>query len=129
MLDTTIRDFALAGNFGSISFHLADGSIATHVMWVDADDEHILINTEVGRLKYKAISANPNVTVVIWDSANAYRYAEVRGEVTGEIRGDAARANIDALSQRYMGVDYQGEIATERVVLQITPQRQRSQGL
>jgi len=129
MLDTKIRDFVLSGNFGSISFHLADGSIATHVMWVDADDDHILINTEVGRFKYTAISANPKVTVVVWDNANPYSYAEVRGTVTGEIRGDAARTNIDVLSQRYTGVDYQGTIATERVVLQITPDRQRSHGI
>lgn len=129
MLDTKIRDFAQAANFGSISFHLADGSIATHVMWVDADDEHVLINTEIDRLKYTAISANPNVTVVIWDNASPYRYAEVRGTVTGEVRGDAARANIDALSQKYTGVDYQNEIKSERVVLQITPNRGRSQGI
>ena len=37
-------------------------------MWVDADDDHVLINTEVHRAKYKAISANPNVTVTIWGS-------------------------------------------------------------
>jgi hypothetical protein len=98
-------------------------------MWVDADDDHILINTEVHRAKYKAIAANPNVTVAIWDDANAYRYAEVRGTVVGEVRGPAARAHIDACSQRYTGVDYQGQISSERVILQIAPLRQRSQGL
>ncbi|MCU1389578.1 MAG: pyridoxamine 5-phosphate oxidase-related FMN-binding, partial [Ilumatobacteraceae bacterium] len=57
MLDPKIRDFAQAKNYGTISVHLADGSIATHVMWVHADDEHVLINTEVHRAKYKAIAA------------------------------------------------------------------------
>jgi hypothetical protein len=98
-------------------------------MWVDADDDHILINTEVHRAKYKAVVANPNVTVAIWDDANAYRYAEVRGTVVGEVRGPEARAHIDACSQRYTGVDYQGQIASERVILKIAPMRQRSQGL
>src|ERR1700712_54565 len=126
MLDPKIRDFAQAKNYGTISVHLPDGSIAAHVMWVHADDEHMLINTEVHRAKYKAIAANPKVTVVVWDNANPYAYAEVRGTVTGEIRGAEALASINQLSQKYSGTDYPGEIQSERVVLQITPDRQRS---
>jgi len=129
MLDPVIRDLAQGNNFGSISFHLPNGDIATHVMWVDADDEHMLINTEVHRAKYTSIVANPSVTVAIWSAESAYKYAEVRGTFTGEIRGPAARAHIDALSQKYTSQDYQGEIASERVILQITPTRQRSNGL
>jgi PPOX class probable F420-dependent enzyme len=129
MLDPVIRDLARGKNFGSISFHLPNGSIATHVMWVDADDEHVVINTEVHRAKYKAMEANPNVTVTVWSAENPYAYAEVRGTVAGEVRGPAARAGIDALSQKYTGVDYQGDIVSERVILQIAPIRQRTQGL
>ena len=129
MLDPVIRDFAQDKNFGSISFHLPNGDIATHVMWVDADDDHLLINTEIHRVKYTSIVANPSVTVAIWSSKNAYNYAEVRGTFSGEIRGPAARAHIDFLSQKYTSQDYQGEIVSERVILQITPRRQRTNGL
>ena len=129
MLDPKIRDFAQGKNFGSISVHLADGAIATHVMWVHADDDHILINTEVHRAKYKAVAANPKVTVAIWDGANPYTYAEVRGTVTGEVRGPDALASINELSQKYQGTPYGNTITSERVILQITPDRQRSQGL
>lgn len=129
MLDPKIRDLARGKNFGSISFHLPNGAISTHVMWVDADDDHMLINTEVHRAKYKAIEANPNVTVVVWNAEDPYGYAEVRGNVTGEVRGPEARAQIDDLSQKYSGKDYPGEIQSERVILQITPIRQRSHGL
>ncbi len=129
MLDPKIRDFARDKNFGSISFHLADGSIGTHVMWVDADDDHVLINTEVHRAKYTSIMADPNVTVAVWSTENPYAYAEVRGTVAGEIRGPQARAHIDALSQRYTAKDYQGDIQSERVILQIAPVRQRTSNL
>jgi len=125
MLDPVIRDFARAKNFGSISFHLPDGAIGTHVMWVDADDDHVLINTEVHRAKYKAVSANPNVTVTIWGS-DPYKYVEVRGTVTGEVRGPEARAHIDSLSQKYTSTDYSGTIQSERVILQISPVRTRA---
>ena len=129
MLDPVIRDLAKGKNFGSISFHLPNGAIATHVMWVDADDDYVLINTEVHRAKYTSIEADPNVTVAIWSTENPYAYAEVRGTVTGEIRGPAARAHIDALSQKYSGKDYPGDIQSERVILQISPVRQRKNGL
>lgn len=129
MLDQSIRDLARAANFGTISVHLADGSIATHVMWVDADDEHMLINTEVHRAKYKSMVADPRVTVVVWDAANPYRYGEVRGRVVGEVRGQEARDHIDALSQKYMGKDYGSVVESERVIVKIAPERQRGNNL
>jgi len=125
MIEPPVKQLATAQNYAALAFHLPDGSIANHVMWVDATDEHILINTEVHRMKYRSIAADPKVTVTIWDAQSPYLYAEVRGKVTAEVRGPEARAHIDALSQRYQGKDYQGDIQSERVILQITPDRQR----
>ena len=130
MLEPAIRDLASTGaNFGTISVQLPNGQIATHVMWVDANDDELLINTEVHRAKYQAIQQHPEVTVTVWDHTNPYRYAEVRGRVAGEVRGDEARAHIDTLSNRYLGHDYGADIKSERVVLRIAPVRQRSSGL
>ena len=80
--------------------HLPGGAIGTHLMWVDADRDHLLINTEVHRAKYRAMQADPQVTITVWDAKNPYAYAEVRGHVDGEIRGPRAREHIDALSLR-----------------------------
>ena len=129
MLEPAIRDLATGGNFGTIAVLLPNGQLASHVMWVDANDDELLVNTEIHRAKYRAIQQHPEVTVTVWDRENAYRYAEVRGRVTGEVRGDEARAHIDTLSQRYLGHDYAAPIQSERVVLRITPLRQRSSGL
>ncbi len=130
MLEPAIRELASNGkNFATIAMRLPNGQLLSHVMWVDANDDELLINTEIHRAKYKATQFEPDVTVTIWDADNAYRYAEVRGRVTGEVRGDGAREHIDQLSQRYLGHDYQAPIQSERVVLRITPVRQRSFGL
>ena len=130
MLEPAIRDLAATGtNFGTLAVPLPNGQTLSHVMWVDATDEQILINTEVHRAKYRAIQQHPEVTVTIWDAQNPYRYAEVRGRVIGEVRGDEARAHIDTLSQRYLGHDYAAPIQSERVVLRIDPLRQRASGL
>jgi hypothetical protein len=131
MLDPTTKALATTGrNFATICFHVPgeDEAIGSHVMWVDASDVHVLINTEVHRFKYRAVQADPNVTVTIIDAGNPYRYAEVRGRVVGEVRGPDARAHIDALSRRYTGNDYQGAIQSERVILQIAPERERTWG-
>lgn len=130
MLDPIIKELASVGqNFGSICFHLPNGAIASHVMWVDADDDHIMINTEVDRAKFKAIQANPNVTVMVWKADSPYSYAEVRGRVVETIAGDAGRAHIDKLAQRYTGGPYANPIGSDRVIVKIAPDRQRLQGL
>lgn len=128
MLEPAIRELATGKNFAVLAVHLPNGEIANHVMWVDAADDQILINTEVHRAKYQAVQQRPEVTVTIWDATNPYRYAEVRGKVTGQVRGDQARAHIDALSQRYTGADYAAPIESERVVLRIEPTRQIMRG-
>ena len=98
-------------------------------MWVDADDDHIVFNTEVHRAKYRAIEQDDRVTVTVWRADNPYAYAEVRGRVVATVRGDEARAHIDALAQRYFGTDYPNPIQSERVIVKIAPDRQRSQNL
>ncbi len=126
-VDPAVKSLATGRNFGALAYHRADGSIANHVMWVDADDEHLLINTEVHRGKFKAMTKNPDVTVTIWDSENPYHYAEVRGAVVGTDDSQAARDHIDALSQRYNGGPYGNPIQSRRVIVKIEPVRQRVQ--
>lgn len=128
-LEPAIHDLATGKNFGALCFQLPGGQLASHVMWVDATDDQLLINTEVHRAKYKAMQRNPDVAVTIWDLENPYRYAEVRGRVVGEVRGDEARDHIDRLSQRYLGQDYQATIQSERVIVRIDPVRQLTRGL
>ena len=130
MLEPAIRELASAGqNFGTVCLQLPSGAIASHVMWVDADEEHIMFNTEVHRAKYRALAAGTPVTMTVWKADNPYAYAEVRGHVADTITGPDARAHIDALSQRYTGHDYTNEIVSERVIVKVAPDRQRAQNI
>lgn len=54
-LDPTVRTLAGGANFAAFSVLLESGRPMTHVMWVDADDGHVLINTEVHRAKFRAV--------------------------------------------------------------------------
>lgn len=96
-------------------------------MWIDADDDHILINTETGRAKYRNIKRDPRVSVVVISKDDPYRYVEVRGRVVDTVAGDEARRHIDQLSMKYKGEPYDpAAIQTERVILKITPERERA---
>lgn len=128
MLEDKIRQLATAKNYAVLSTLMPDGQPQSQVVWVDADDEHLIVNTVVTHQKFKNVERDPRATVTIIDAANPYRYAEVRGRVVEVIRGDEARAHIDALSQRYLGHPYDREITAERVILKIAPIRQRTPG-
>ncbi|MBK5223767.1 MAG: PPOX class F420-dependent oxidoreductase [Acidimicrobiia bacterium] len=122
-IDSDLKALATAKNFAALSTISADGQPRTHVMWVDADDEHLLINTEAHRAKFRDMERDPRVTVTVINAENAYQYVEARGRVVEVVRGDAAKAHADALSQRYTGNDYQGTIQSERVVVKIAPEK------
>ena len=127
MLEPAIRELAATGrNFGTVCVTLPNGDIASHVMWVDADEDHIIFNTEVHRAKFRALEQNPRVTLTVWNAENAYAYAEVRGHVVETIVGEEARAHIDALSERYFAKPYSNEITSERVIVKVEPDRQRT---
>jgi PPOX class probable F420-dependent enzyme len=115
-------ELATGKNFAVLTTLRPDGHPASQVMWVDADGDHILINTEVHRHKFQNVLNDPRVTVTIWQADNPYEYVEIRGVVDEIVRGEAARKHIDELAQRYFGRSYDpDEIESERVILRIRP--------
>jgi PPOX class probable F420-dependent enzyme len=120
-IDPDLTALASGRNFAALTTLLPDGQPQTHMMWFAVDDEHVLINTEVHRQKYKNVQRDPRVTITAVNSENPYQFIEVRGTVVGEVRGDEARADIDALSNRYTGQDYGTTVKSERVILRIEP--------
>jgi len=122
-LDADVRELATGTNFAALTTLLPDGTPQTHVMWVDADAEHVLINTETHRVKFANLQRDPRATVTIWERDDPYRYVEVRGTAVAFTYGPEARAHIDACSQRYFGRPYPAPIASERVLVHIAADR------
>jgi PPOX class probable F420-dependent enzyme len=123
-IDPTLKDMATAKNFAALTTLSADGQPRTHIMWVDADDDHLLVNTEVHRAKYKDMQRDPRATITVINQENPYQFIEARGRVVDTVTGDAARAHIDALSMRYGGQPYPADnIQTERVIVKIAPEK------
>jgi PPOX class probable F420-dependent enzyme len=124
MLDEKTKSLAATGKtIAAVTTLLPDGTPMTHPLWIDADDENLVFNTEVHRQKFKNIRRDPRVTIAMWDPKNPYSYVEVRGEVSETVTGPEARQHIDALSRRYTGQDYAGKIQSERVIVKVRPTR------
>ncbi len=124
MLHEKTRSLCEGPNFAVLTTLFADGTPQTQVMWVGCDDEHVLINTEIHRAKFRNIEADNRVTVTVIDAASPYSYVEVRGHVVETVGGDEARTSIDLLSQKYTGADYAAKVQSERVILRILPDRE-----
>jgi PPOX class probable F420-dependent enzyme len=126
-LDPDILRFAQAPNYAALTVHLPSGHAMTNVMWVDADDDHVLINTELHRAKFRAVERDPRATVMIWEAGQTQNFVEVRGRVVEVVRGPEARAHIDKLALKYTGNPYDDAwIGSERVLLRIAPEVQKT---
>ena len=128
-IDPDLHRLATGKNFAALTTLMADGQPQTQIMWVHADDDHVLINTETGRQKFRNVEADPRVTVTVFKADNAYQYVEARGRVVSTQAGDEARASIDQLSQKYVGTPYANKIATERVILRIEVDKVHKNGI
>ncbi|MGB0387499.1 MAG: PPOX class F420-dependent oxidoreductase [Ardenticatenaceae bacterium] len=101
---------------------LADGTPQVTPVWFSYEDGHILFNSARGRLKDRAIRANPYVAMTIVDPNNPYHYVAIRGPVV-EITEEGAREHINALAKRYTGRDtFSGSPDEVRVIYRLKPQ-------
>ncbi|HEV7763289.1 MAG TPA: PPOX class F420-dependent oxidoreductase [Acidimicrobiales bacterium] len=118
-LTDRVIELARAKSFPTVTTIGPDGTPHSQPLWVDTDGEHLLINTETGRQKFKNLQRDPRVTVTLLDPENPYSYVEVRGRMVDSVTGPEARDHIDHLSQKYNGTDYGNPIQTERVIVKI----------
>ena len=86
-LDEKQREFLANPFYAVVSTVRDDGSVHNTVVWVDVDDEGVWFNTSIGRAKERHLRNNPNVSVMVVDPANAYRWVSVSGTGRASDRG------------------------------------------
>jgi PPOX class probable F420-dependent enzyme len=104
---------------GHVSAKRPDGAIATYLMWIDWDGEHVLTSSPLGSRKGANWRADPAASVSVVDADDPWRFVIVRGRVT-DIRPDTNLEFIDKMSRRYTGQSYRWRNG-EREVFEITP--------
>jgi len=119
-LDDDVIRLAKGRNLATVVTLMPDGRPQALLTWIDTDGDVVLVNTEPQRQRARNVARDPRVTVLIHSSDDPWDWAEVRGHVVGTVTGEAARAHIDELSNRYVGSDYRNPIGPDgRIILRI----------
>ena len=103
-----------------------DGSPQQSVVWLMRDGDDLLFSTTVDRRKYKNLSREPRVNIMINPADSPYTYAEVRG--TAALTTEGGPELINQLSRKYTGKDYAefnpaSQDDAQRVVVRVTPRK------
>lgn len=81
-----------------------DGSPQVSPVWFGTNGDIIEVNSAKGRLKDLNMRTRPQVSIAIVDPENAYRWVGIQGTVV-EVTENGAEEHIDALANKYLGVD------------------------
>lgn len=119
-----LLDLVTTDHLAHVSSVGEQGWLFNHIMWIDWDGEHLLVNSPIGSFKGRNWRANPHAGISVVDAVNRFRYLQASGRVT-EIRPDVGLAQIDRMSQRYNGTDHPDR-GRERETFFITLDRVRA---
>ncbi|GAB4499134.1 MAG: PPOX class F420-dependent oxidoreductase [Anaerolineales bacterium] len=115
--------------FAFLATIMPDGAPQVTPVWFNTQDEYILVNSALGRVKDRNMRARPKVALTIMHPKNPYRYLEIRGTVV-HVAEEGARQHIDALAKKYTGQDTYtfGPPDEVRVTYKILPERVHGMG-
>jgi PPOX class probable F420-dependent enzyme len=110
------------GNYAVLVTLYEDGAPHATVTWVDAADDHVLVNTAEGRRKDRNLRRDPRAAVTVIGE-DFYRWASIQGTVVDRVTGPDADAHIDTLSRRYDDEPWTPVAGQVRVLYRIEPRR------
>ena len=117
-LQTLLEDKA----YGNVVTLTAKGQPRVTMVWMDVDGDEVLFNTAEGRKKPQDLRRDPRVVVSVQDRNNPQAYAVFHGKA--RITEEGARAHIDRLAKRFLGVDkYPGPLTETRLIVRISVDR------
>jgi PPOX class probable F420-dependent enzyme len=90
-------------NFLFVATVNADGSPQVTPVWTALDNGRITFNTAVGRVKERNLRRDPRVGLSITAKDDPFKKVDIVGRVVDFIEGDEAYAQIDDLSEKYIG--------------------------
>jgi PPOX class probable F420-dependent enzyme len=121
-LDAKAIELVEGRNFAFLATIMPDGAPQVSPVWIDHEDDTILVNTAVGRRKQKNTAREPRVAISIADQNNMYDKVVIRGRVMSQTL-EGADAHVDNLAKKYLGKDKHPWRAPgeKRVILEIEP--------
>lgn len=98
----SVSELFTGKTFAHMATIMPDGLPQVTPVWIDRDEDNLLVVSYKGRIKDRNIRKNPKVGLEISDPEQPYLYVSVQGEVI-EIREEGAEAQLDRLSLRHLG--------------------------
>lgn len=104
--DELERNFGIIDkkSFAQLATLMPDGSPHVSTVWIDHDEDNILVNTAKGRQKDLNVRIDPRVSLCILDPDDPYRQLIIHGRVA-DITEEGADDHIDKLAKKYLGRD------------------------
>jgi PPOX class probable F420-dependent enzyme len=99
-MDEKVKSLLRAPNFAHVATVRRDGSAAVTPMWVDLEEDLVLINGVTGRTWTRRLIRDPRVTMTVPALANPYECATLRGYALPPTIEDAGD-HMDRLHQKY----------------------------
>lgn len=117
-LSAEIKALVRGANFGHLATLMPDGTPHVDPVWVDLEDETILVCSGANTLKSKNSRRDARVGLSVIAMDNPYEEAQLRGRII-EQRPDPDFEVIDRISQKYTGKPFpwQGGPAERRVLV------------
>ncbi|MEV0181407.1 PPOX class F420-dependent oxidoreductase [Streptomyces sp. NPDC050625] len=118
----SVRDLLDGKNFASVATLGPDGAPQNSVVWIKREGDTVLFSSVDNRQKVRNLRRDPRISLSVFDLANPYASAEIRG--TAEILPDEGKRLPNELSHKYLGIDPPAEKDDEvRVIVRIVPRR------
>jgi PPOX class probable F420-dependent enzyme len=122
-MDERVRQLLDGKNLAYVATREEQGHPRVQTTCVGREGDLILLNTEDGRKRLRQLRQEPRAAIAVANADDPTGYVEIIGRVAFETT-DGARQHMDALSQRYFGVDYPMHFDGERrVMIGIAPER------
>ncbi|WP_406434595.1 PPOX class F420-dependent oxidoreductase [Streptomyces sp. NBC_00631] len=120
--DDSLRALLDARNFAGVATLGPDGAPHNSVVWIKREGDTVLFSSTEGRQKVRNLRRDPRVSLTVFDLANPYHSAEIRG--TAEILPDPDKRLPHELSHKYLGIDPPAEKGEEtRLIIRVVPRR------
>ena len=122
VLDEVTRKLLDGRNFATVATLNPDGGPQTSVVWILRDGDTVLFSAIATRRKVLNLARDPRISLAVFDVANPYQSAEIRG--TAELTEDTGKWLPMALSHKYLGQDPPPEPdEVTRTIVRVRPQR------
>ncbi len=97
------------------------GRPQTSLVWAKTDGDDVLFSTIKGRRKYANLCRDPRISMLVYDGADPYTYAEVRG--VAALTDDPEAELINELALKYTGQPFGYRPGEQRVIVRVVPDK------